>query len=72
MVEKIIGILGGMGPEATADLYHRIITATNAKSDQEHIKTIIYSNPKIPDFVIIPNIFLYCNALRAFLQLLKK
>ena len=49
MVEKIIGILGGMGPEATADIYHRIILATPAQSDQEHIKTIIYSNPKIPD-----------------------
>ena len=49
MSGKIIGILGGMGPEATIDLYYRIIRATPAKKDQEHIKTIIYSNPKISD-----------------------
>jgi aspartate racemase len=49
MDEKVIGILGGMGPEATADLYYRIIKATPAERDQEHIRTVIYSNPKIPD-----------------------
>lgn len=49
MSEKTIGILGGMGPEATIDLYHRIIRATPVNSDQDHIKTIIFSNPKIPD-----------------------
>ena len=49
MDEKVIGILGGMGPEATADLYFRIIKATPAERDQEHIRTVIYSNPKIPD-----------------------
>jgi aspartate racemase len=47
--EKIIGILGGMGPEATADLYMRIIRATPVKKDQEHIRVIIDSNSKIPD-----------------------
>ena len=49
MVDRIIGILGGMGPEATADLYLRIIKLTPAKKDQDHIRIIIYSNPKIPD-----------------------
>lgn len=49
MGEKIIGILGGMGPEATADLFHRIIRATPVKRDQDHIRTIIYSDPKVPD-----------------------
>jgi aspartate racemase len=48
-VEKVIGILGGMGPEATADLFRRIIRATPAKRDQDHIRVIIDSNPKIPD-----------------------
>jgi aspartate racemase len=47
--EKIIGILGGMGPEATADLYMRIIRATPAKRDQDHPRVIIYSNSKVPD-----------------------
>jgi len=49
MEEKIIGILGGMGPEATADLFYKIIKATNAKKDQEHLRIIIDNNPKIPD-----------------------
>lgn len=49
MNEKIIGILGGMGPEATVDLFRRIIRATPAKKDQDHIRVIIDSNPKIPD-----------------------
>jgi aspartate racemase len=47
--EKIIGILGGMGPEATADLYLRIIKATPVKRDQDHPRVIIYSNSKVPD-----------------------
>ena len=49
MSEKIIGILGGMGPEATADLYLRIIRTTKAKRDQDHPRVIIYSNSKVPD-----------------------
>jgi len=47
--EKIIGILGGMGPEATADLFHRIIRATPVKRDQDHFRVIIDSNAKIFD-----------------------
>ena len=46
---KIIGILGGMGPEATLDLYGKIIQATPAAKDQDHLRVIIDSNPKIPD-----------------------
>ncbi|MGQ9529798.1 MAG: aspartate/glutamate racemase family protein [Candidatus Bathycorpusculaceae bacterium] len=49
MKEKVIGILGGMGPEATADLFMRIIRETPAKKDQEHLRVIIDNNPKIPD-----------------------
>jgi len=49
MAEPIIGILGGMGPEATADLYREIIRLTPARKDQDHIPVLIYSNPKIPD-----------------------
>ena len=47
--EKTIGILGGMGPEATAELFLRIIRAAKAKRDQDHPRVIIYSNSKIPD-----------------------
>ena len=49
MKEKTIGILGGMGPEATLDCYAKIIQNTPAKTDQEHLRVIIDSNPKVPD-----------------------
>ncbi len=47
--EKIIGILGGMGPGATLALYERVIALTPAKCDQDHLRVLIDSNPKIPD-----------------------
>lgn len=47
--EVILGIFGGMGPEATADLYKQILDITPATTDQEHIPTIIFSNPQVPD-----------------------
>lgn len=46
---RMIGILGGMGPAATADFYQKIIQATPAKTDQEHLKVLIFSNPQVPD-----------------------
>lgn len=49
MPEKIIGILGGMGPEATIDLFYKIIKFSPAKKDQDHLRIIIDNNPKIPD-----------------------
>jgi len=49
MPEKIIGILGGMGPEATVDLFHKIIKFTPTEKDQDHLRIIIDNNPKIPD-----------------------
>ncbi len=45
---KIIGILGGMGPVATIDLYQKIVLNTPATIDQEHLQILIYNNPKIP------------------------
>lgn len=47
-MRKTIGIMGGMGPEATAHFYELIIRHTKASKDQDHIKTIIFSNPEIP------------------------
>ena len=46
--EKIPGILGGMGPEATVDLMRKIISNTPALDDNDHIRCIIDNNPKIP------------------------
>ena len=44
----IIGILGGMGPMATVDVFQKIVSHTPADCDQEHIRIIIDNNPKIP------------------------
>lgn len=44
-----LGILGGMGPSATVDLYKRITDYTSAKCDQDHIKMVILSNCDTPD-----------------------
>ncbi len=49
MAEKVIGILGGMGPEATLRCFAHILAQTPAQSDQEHLRVIIDDNPKIPD-----------------------
>ncbi|MCP4149611.1 MAG: amino acid racemase [bacterium] len=46
--KKTIGILGGMGPEATVCMFNNIVEMTDAKNDQEHIPIIIFNNPKIP------------------------
>jgi aspartate racemase len=49
MSEKIIGILGGMGPEATIDLFAKIVKGTRVKKDQDHLRILIDNNPKVPD-----------------------
>lgn len=44
-----IGIIGGMGPLATADLFEKIIRHTKASCDQEHLHILIDNNTAIPD-----------------------
>lgn len=46
---RLLGIFGGMGPEATANLYQEIVRLTPAKQDQDHIPTLIFSFPQVPD-----------------------
>lgn len=48
-MKKSIGILGGMGPLATADLYRKIVLFTDAACDRDHIRVYIDSNVNIPD-----------------------
>jgi aspartate racemase len=47
-MHRIVGIIGGMGPEATVDLMRRVIAKTPASDDQDHVHLIVESNPKIP------------------------
>ena len=49
MEKKTIGIIGGMGPLATADLFEKIILHTKAQRDQDHLRVLIDSNTSIPD-----------------------
>lgn len=49
MEKKTIGIIGGMGPLATADLFEKIVGHTKAVCDQEHLHVVIDSNTNIPD-----------------------
>ena len=44
-----VGVLGGMGPAATADFYAKLIRATPATRDQEHLRVVIWSDPSTPD-----------------------
>ncbi|MDI5971028.1 amino acid racemase [Streptomyces sp. SL13] len=44
-----VGVLGGMGPAATADFYRRLIAATGAATDQEHLPVAIWADPRTPD-----------------------
>ncbi len=46
--EKILGIIGGMGPEATVDLMQRIINNTPVADDIDHIHCLVDNNPKVP------------------------
>jgi aspartate racemase len=44
-----IGIVGGVGPAATADFLSKVVRFTPAKRDQDHIKLLVEHNPQIPD-----------------------
>jgi aspartate racemase len=44
-----LGILGGMGPAASAEFITRLIKQTPATCDQEHIPFVLWNEPRIPD-----------------------
>lgn len=46
---RTIGIIGGMGPDATWHFYRRIVKSTSAVVDQGHLHVIIDSDPRVPD-----------------------
>ena len=48
-MKKSLGILGGMGPLATVDLFRQIVTLTEAACDNDHIRIYIDNNSRIPD-----------------------
>ena len=46
---KTLGIIGGLGPMATSYFLRLLTDMCSARVDQEHLDTIIYSKPSIPD-----------------------
>ncbi len=49
MSKKVIGVLGGMGPLATVDVFRKLTERADAATDQEHPRVVIDSNTDIPD-----------------------
>lgn len=47
--EPLLGVLGGMGPEATQIFYRHLIRRTRAGRDQDHIRVLIFGDSTVPD-----------------------
>lgn len=47
--EALLGVLGGMGPEATQVFYRHLVRRTKAVCDQEHIRVLIFGDSTVPD-----------------------
>jgi aspartate racemase len=46
---RVLGVLGGMGPAATARFYQRLVAQTRALQDQHHVPVFISADPRVPD-----------------------
>lgn len=44
-----MGVLGGMGPEATADFFAKLVAATPVEREADHLRVLIDSDPTVPD-----------------------
>lgn len=49
MADKILGVLGGMGPLASAQFMARLTLLTPATRDQDHLPAVLWSDPRVPD-----------------------
>ena len=47
--QKTVGVMGGMGPDATVDFMARVIALTDSNGDQDHVHMIVDQNPTVPD-----------------------
>jgi aspartate racemase len=47
--DKVLGVLGGMGPLASAHFMLRLTELTPATRDQDHIPAVLWSDPRVPD-----------------------
>ena len=46
--DKTVGVIGGMGPEATLEFMRRVLKATVAEDDADHLRLLVDNNPKVP------------------------
>ncbi len=49
MTDRILGVLGGMGPLASAQFMLRLTLLTQAARDQDHVPAVLWSDPSVPD-----------------------
>lgn len=49
MSASLVGVLGGVGPGATAYFLQRLVERTTASCDQEHIRTLAFNDTAVPD-----------------------
>ena len=49
MPDRILGVLGGMGPLASAEFMRQLTLLTPAERDQDHIPAVLWSDPRVPD-----------------------
>ena len=47
--DRVLGVLGGMGPLASAHFMTRLTLLTPAERDQDHIPAVLWSDPRVPD-----------------------
>lgn len=47
-MKKTVGVIGGMGPQATVDFFNKIIKHTPVKKESDHIHLLIDNNPQVP------------------------
>ena len=46
--KKTIGVLGGMGPDATAFFFRLLVRSTDATTDQDHARILVWNDPRVP------------------------
>ena len=46
---RTVGVIGGMGPEATVDFFAKLVAATPVERDQDHLRVLIDNDPSVPD-----------------------
>jgi aspartate racemase len=49
MTDRVLGVLGGMGPLASAQFMARLTLLTPAERDQDHVPAVLWSDPRVPD-----------------------